>query len=238
MTTSSFSPETTVGAIVAAQPLLARVFERVGIDYCCGGKKTLAAACAARGLDASTFVAVLEAVPFGAPENAVDAAAMSLTALADHIERTHHVYVKEELPVLLEQAERVAAKHGDRDPALREVAALVRQITEEMFQHMAKEEVVLFPLVRGLDDGERPSHCGSLANPIAQMEHEHADAGQALARLRELTHGFIAPAEACNTLRALLAGLARFEADLHLHVHKENNVLFPRALAREAHLPA
>jgi regulator of cell morphogenesis and NO signaling len=238
MTTTSFSPETAVGAIVAANPLLSRVFERVGIDFCCGGKQTLAAACAARGLDATTFVAVLEAVPVGIAENAVDAAAMSLTDLADHIERTHHAYVKEELPFLAEQAERVAAKHGGRDPALSEVAALVRELAAEMLHHMAKEENVLFPLVRDLEEGHRPSHCGSIAHPIARMEHEHADAGQVLLRLRELTNGFVPTADACNTHRALLAGLERFESDLHLHVHKENNVLFPRALALEARLSA
>jgi regulator of cell morphogenesis and NO signaling len=239
MITSNFSPSTTVGEIVAARPLLSRVFERVGIDFCCGGKATLAAACAARGLDATTFAAVLDAVPFGEPESAVDAAAMSLTALADHIERTHHVYVKEELPVLLEQAGRVAAKHGWRDPRLLEIAVIVRVLTEEMFQHMAKEEQVLFPLVRALDHGRRPPTPGdSIACAILELETEHDGAGQAVAELRQLTDGFTPAADACNTHRALLAGLARFETDLHLHVHKENNVLFPRALAGETRLPA
>jgi regulator of cell morphogenesis and NO signaling len=240
MTNSRFSPTMTVGEIVAAQPLLSRVFERVGIDFCCGGKATLAAACAKRGLDAATFVTVLDAVPLGDPTTAVDAAAMSLTALADHIERTHHQYVVEELPILVEQAERVAAKHGERDSRLAAVAATVRELTAEMFQHMAKEEQILFPIVRDLEaGGSRPAHCGgTIAHPIQQMEHEHAHAGGALARLRELTDGFTPGPDACNTHRALLAGLARFETDLHLHVHKENNILFPRALALEARLPA
>src|SRR4051812_30993479 len=122
MTSSLFSPSTTVGEIVASHPLLSRVFERIGIDYCCGGKVTLAAACAQRGLDVDTVAALLDAMPDSGPQNAVDAAAMSLTALADHIERSHHAYVKEELPVLVEQAERVARKHGERDPRLPLVA--------------------------------------------------------------------------------------------------------------------
>lgn len=236
MFSSKFSPSTTVGAIVAAQPLLARVFERVGIDYCCGGKKTLAAACTAKQLDPVTFAAVLEAAAdLSGARPAIDAATMSLTALADHIEATHHAYLKTELPLLVGKAEHVASKHAWRDARLAEVAATTRLLAEEMFSHMAKEEQILFPLVRAIDGGPAASSpCHSLAGPIAQMESEHDSAGGAVARLRELTDGFAPDADACNTHRALLAELARLESDLHEHVHKENNVLFPRALAREA----
>ena len=238
MKPSTFSPATTVGEIVAQRPVLAQVFERAGIDYCCGGKVTLAAACAKRGLDVSTFTAVLDAVPSLAAEPPVDAGAMSLAALANHIERTHHAYVKAEMPVLVEQAERVAAKHGGRDERLLRVAETVRALADEMLHHMAKEERVLFPLVRNLErHQQRPTHCNSIAHPIRQMEHEHEGAGGAVARLREWTDNFTPPADACNTHRALLGGLARFESDLHQHVHKENNILFPRALALEAQLP-
>ncbi len=236
----SFTPGTKVGDIVAAQPLLARVFERVGIDFCCGGKKTLAEACVAKGLDPTTVIALLgvaaEFATAGTPE--VDAAAMSLTALADHIETTHHAYLKTELPELLEKAVRVATKHGWRDGRLPEVAATMQALAEEMFDHMAKEERVLFPLVRELERGDSgaASHCGSIANPIRQMESEHDSAGGAVARLRELTDGFTPKPDDCNTHRAMLAGFAQLESDLHRHVHKENNVLFPRAIALEAQL--
>lgn len=228
----------TVGEIVARQPLLARIFERVGIDYCCGGKKTLQQACAAKGLDAATVLVMLDAASLmAAARPVVDAAAMSLTALADHIEQSHHAYLKEELPLLVEKAERVATKHGWRDARLPEVAATVRALAEEMFLHMAKEEQILFPLVRQFEQGgPATSHCGTIGNPIRVMELEHDNAGGALARLRELTDGFTPNAEACNTHRALLAGLAHLETDLHEHVHKENNVLFPRALSLEAQL--
>ncbi len=235
-----FVPTATIGDLVAAQPLLARVFERLGIDYCCGGKRTLAAACAAKGLDVNSVMPVLaaaaELTSEAAPE--VDAAAMSLTALADHIEHTHHAYVKMELPELVEKADRVATKHAWRDRRLPEIAATVRELANEMFHHMLKEEQILFPLVRALDRGEggASAHCGSIANPIRVMEAEHDSAGGAIARLRELTDGFAPKPDDCNTHRALLAGLAQFEADLHRHVHKENNVLFPRALALEAQL--
>lgn len=235
---ASPTAQTTVGEIVARQPILARVFERVGIDYCCGGKKSLAEACATKGLDAATVAVLLDAAAAVAgTKPVVDAAAMSLTALADHIEHTHHAYLKEELPLLVDKAERVAAKHGWRDPRLTEVAATMRGLAEEMFMHMAKEEQILFPLVRQFEaGGPVASHCGTIANPIRVMEMEHENAGGAVARLRELTGGFAPDAESCNTHRALLAGLAHLETDLHEHVHKENNVLFPRALALEAQL--
>ncbi len=238
MSHTLLTPQHTVGEIVAGQPLLSRVFERLGIDYCCGGKRTLAAACAAKGLDAATVAVMLDAAAtLAGARPAIDPAAMSLTALADHIEETHHAYLKEELPSLVEKADRVAAKHAWRDPRVTEVAATTRALAEEMFMHMVKEEQILFPLVRQFESaGSAASHCGSISNPIRVMESEHEDAGGAVARLRELTDGFTPDAEACNTHRALLAGLAHLETDLHEHVHKENNVLFPRAMALEEQL--
>jgi regulator of cell morphogenesis and NO signaling len=236
MTQKSFNPSSTIGEIVAAQPLLARVFERIGIDYCCGGKRTLADACAARKLDPQTVAVMLEAATqLPAETSVVDAANMSLTALADHIEQTHHLYLKEELPALVEKATRVAYKHGWRDPRLVNVAETMSRLAAEMFDHMGKEEQILFPIVRQLENGNASAsgHCGSIANPIRVMEVEHDSAGQAVARLRELTDGFTPDGDACNTQRAMLAGFARLESDLHQHVHKENNVLFPRALALE-----
>jgi len=230
--------ETRVGDIVSARPLAARFFERVGIDYCCGGKQTLAEACRNRGLDPATVSITLDVAlqAFGSAP-VVDAAAMTLVALADHIEATHHRYLKEELPLIVAQAERVAAKHGASDPTLPMIADVVRELANEMFHHMEKEERVLFPIVRQLETtGESAGHGGSVANPIRQMEADHDSAGGALARLREITGGFAAPRDACNTHHALLANLARLETDLHEHVHKENNILFPRAIALEQKL--
>ena len=153
---------------------------------------------------------------------------MSLSQLADHIESSHHAYLKTELPRLVEMATRVATKHGWRDARLPKVATAVAALANEMLAHLQKEELVLFPLVRHLEAGGRgPDPAG----PIAQMEAEHETAGQITARLRELTDGFTPDGEACNTHRALLAGLAEFESDLHRHVHKENSLLFPRARA-------
>jgi regulator of cell morphogenesis and NO signaling len=228
------TPETTIGELVAARPLLARLFEQLGIDYCCGGKQTLAAACDKLGLDLRTTRTFLEsaAVALQAGPAEVDAAAMSLTELADHIEATHHAYLKDELPRLVEMADRVAAKHVSVDPRLTQVAEATRELAEEMICHMQKEEFILFPLVRQIDAGRGAGSVALLSGPIHQMEDEHQAAGDATARLRLLTDGFAQASAVCNTHRALLAGLAEFESDLHRHVHKENNVLFPRALER------
>jgi regulator of cell morphogenesis and NO signaling len=235
VTESSYTPSSTVGNIVAARPILAGLFEHVGIDYCCGGKQTLTQACVAQGLDAVTFARLLEAMAkLTLTGTVIDVSGMSLTALADHIEQTHHRYLKGELPALVEKAERVAKKHSWRDPRLLPVAATMQALAVDMHQHMEKEEFILFPLVRELErSGATSGHCGSIANPIRQMEREHDGAGAAVARLRELTNGFVPDGDACNTHRAMLAGFAQLESDLHQHVHKENNVLFLRALALE-----
>ena len=234
--TSTSSPaiaaDRSIGDIVAARPLLAKLFENLGIDYCCGGKVTLNDACIRRGLSVETVIAMLNATEsaFTSGGPAINAAEMTLTQLADHIEATHHRYTKEELPRLVDMAGRCATKHAWRDPRLTEVESTVFALAQEMFSHMQKEETILFPLVRRIDrDAGYPR--SNLANPIRQMESEHEHAGAALVRLRELTDNFTPDADACNTHRALLASLAAFELDLHQHVHKENNIMFPRALS-------
>ncbi len=235
----TLSPETTVGEFVAQRPALSRLFERLGIDYCCGGRKPLAQACRERGLDAGTVFAMLEAaVAPVAPGDEINAAAMTLTELADHIEETHHAYLKHELPRLRHMALRVANAHGQRLPWTNQLAQVVEGFVSELQSHMMKEEQILFPLVRQIDAAEEAQefHCGSLANPIRVMEAEHQEAGDALATMRTLTSDYTPPEGACNTFRALLDGLKQLEADMHQHVHRENNILFPRALEREAAL--
>lgn len=240
MSAATITTQHTVGQLVSEKPSRSRVFEKLGIDYCCGGKKTLAEACAGKGLDAATIAAVLDSdaiEPGGA--GLVDAASMSMTALCDHIEATHHAYLRVELPRLAFLTTKVASRHGERDARLQEVAEVFAALHAEMDSHMMKEEQILFPLIRALDaatDGAPPSHCGSINNPIRVMEHEHDSAGGAVARMRILTDGFTPPMDACNTYRAMLDSLAQLERDLHQHVHKENNVLFPRAAAREREL--
>jgi regulator of cell morphogenesis and NO signaling len=229
---------TTIGQLVTQRPGRARVFERLGIDYCCGGKMPLSEACADRGLDAQAVLdelAANEQASSGEERNWSDA---GLTDLCDHIEATHHAYLRDELPRLGAMVDKVAAVHGDREPELRELVTVFRAFRSEIESHMAKEEQVLFPMIRRLDEAEAlPSfHCGTVNNPIRVMEYEHDSAGAALARMRRLTHDFTPTPEACNTYRAMLEGLTALERDMHLHIHKENNILFPRASALEARL--
>jgi regulator of cell morphogenesis and NO signaling len=231
------NPDSTVGQLVVERPARARVFEKFGIDYCCGGKKPLAAVCSAKGLDISQVllaIDIADSVSTLAP--AQDWSQGTLTDLARHIETTHHAYLKSELPRLDYLTERVFNAHGGRHAELAQLRAVFVAFKEELEQHMQKEERILFPLCRNLECGS-PSpdvHCGSIANPIAVMEREHDDAGNALAQMRQLTNDYTPPAGACNTYRAMLSSLAELEADMHQHVHKENNILFPRAIALEA----
>jgi regulator of cell morphogenesis and NO signaling len=229
-------PTDTVGAAVARHPALARVFERVGIDFCCGGTHTLAHACRQKGLDATALLDELEHLEDEATEGEAvfDPSALSLSELADHIEHTHHAYLRAELPRLDQLAGRVAAAHGSRDRRVLAIRETLFDLAGELLAHLLKEERILFPLIRQVEAGDQPLFPGlTLARPMRRMELEHDGAGAALARLRELTDGYTVPAWGCNTYRALLDGLAELERDTHRHIHKENNVLFPAALALE-----
>jgi regulator of cell morphogenesis and NO signaling len=235
---SAIQVQETVGEMVARRPALSRVFEKVGIDYCCGGKKTVEQACQEKGLDIAAVRAELEASASTEGEDFPDAAAMSLTELADHIEQTHHAYLRREFPRLDWLTQKVATVHGDHEPRLLEMRQTYLELVAELSSHMMKEEKVLFPLIRQLEASSvAPSfHCGSLANPMRQMEAEHNDAGSALERLSQLSDGYTPPEWACNTYRAMLDALAHLQFDMHQHVHKEESILFPNALALETKL--
>lgn len=232
---TTFQVNDTVGAIVRDHPALSRLFEQVQVDYCCGGQKTLAEACAKRGIDPQTFLTELETWATTTPAPNVNLTALSLTELADHIERIHHAYLHTELPRLEKMVTKVAAVHGEKEPRLIQIKDIFLALSAELATHLMKEEQILFPMIRQLEaSGTLPSfHCGTVANPVRRMEFEHDEAGEALRQLRQLTDNFTPPAWACNTYRALLDGLLTFEQDMHQHIHKENNVLFPRAIALE-----
>lgn len=236
---STLDAKTPVGRLVAEHLGRARVFDRLGIDYCCGGKTALDRACWEKGLDVFEVLRELAASDARATEaESIDWNRAPMSDLADHIVAVHHAYLRRELPRLADLMEKVVAAHGARHPDLGAVHATLLSLKAELESHMLKEEKVLFPIIKQLETATTlPSfHCGSVNNPILVMEHEHEDAGTALAQLRAWTGGYQAPEDACNTYRAALAGLAELEADLHRHIHKENEILFPRALAAEAAL--
>lgn len=232
---TTFQLDHTVGSIVRDHPAVSRLFEQVKVDYCCGGQKTLDEACRQRGIDPQSFLAQLE--DYVALETApeVNLTDLTLTELADHIERIHHAYLHEELPRLEKMVTKVAAVHGNKEPRLAQTRDIFLALSAELAAHLLKEEQVLFPLIRQLESSEALPvfHCGSVANPISRMGVEHDEAGVALAQLRQLTDDFTPPEWACNTYRALLDALATFEEDMHQHIHKENNVLFPQAILLE-----
>lgn len=232
--------QTTVGELVKERPARSRIFEHYKIDYCCGGKIPLSEACAKRGVDPEEVLKAFENEEALSNEALVDADAMGLTELADHIVATHHDYLRNELPRLDFMTRKVAAVHGDGEARLLDIREVFVLFMDELTDHMAKEEQILFPMIREIDKATTAPefHCGSLANPIRVMESEHDSAGDALEKFRSLTDDFTPPEWACNTFRAMYNGLAELEQNMHQHVHKENNVLFPKALKREAELAA
>ena len=230
----------TVGEIVAAAPNRSRLFEETGIDYCCGGGIPLEEACANKGLSPNALIAQLEAMEAQADNDPrfADAASMGLIELISHILDTHHAYLRRELPRLSGLVEKVAEVHGDQDPRLRDLVQVFSHFVGHLQSHMLKEERVLFPAIQTIAESDRMPQLsiGSVAFPIGGMEAEHAEAGDTLTRIRELTDDLTPPDWACNTYRAMLAGLEELELDMHQHIHKENNVLFPRAIEYERSL--
>jgi len=232
---STLTANEKVGEIAARYPATVRVFQKHNIDFCCGGKLPLGEACDAKGIGADSLLEELAAALAPTEGGPADWSRASLTALISHIVRKHHEYVKLEMPRLGAMAAKVAEKHGERHPEMVEVRDVLEGLAEELSAHMMKEEMVLFPLIEQLEAGTvgAAAHCGSVRNPIRVMEYEHDSAGTALARMRELTRDYTLPEDACNTYRGLFHGLQEMEADLHQHIHLENNILFPRATALE-----
>lgn len=231
---SQLSIQSSVGQFVVDQPGRARVLEGLGIDYCCGGKRPLADVCQEKQLDAEDICSQLLAYEPDPGVSVRDWNEAPLTELCDHLEAFHRTLFDEDLPRLLQLTARVAEVHGARLPAVVEVHRTVEILKEELVSHMAKEEMALFPMIREFEaSGDfNAGHCGSIKNPIAVMEMEHDNAGNLLAKLNELTDGYVATDACCNTHRVMLEALAKLERDLHNHVHEENNILFARVLSK------
>ena len=220
---------TTVADIASAFPASVRVFQRHGIDFCCGGKTPLSLACRERGVPLAELVSAIEASTLAPESDACDWRTEPLHRLVAHIVETYHRPLREELPRLDSMAAKVARVHGQKAGHLTRVAVIVSELSAELQSHMRKEELVLFPVICAFEEGaERPNI--QIDAPITVMEQEHDHAGALLAELRAISDGYVAPAWACETFRALYYGLSELEAAMHRHVHLENNILFPRAL--------
>jgi regulator of cell morphogenesis and NO signaling len=232
----------TVREIALEQPSAIRVFERFGIDYCCGGRKPLTEACSSLNLEIREVTAALAAAAESPATVEIDWTRASLTGLSEHITLTHHAYVRRELPRLAVLAQKVVNRHGDTKPELPAIQGLLAHLDAELTQHLAKEEAILFPYVvrleaAALTQTAKPEGCfATVASPIAMMTQEHEAAGALLAEMRRLSQNYTAPEGACPTYLAYYQCLHEFERDLHQHIHLENNILFPRAIELEARM--
>lgn len=226
--------EQTIGTIVAGDWRAAAVFEQFGIDFCCGGRRTVEDACRAAGIDAGAVTLALERL------HEVDASEevshWPVDRLVDHIVLTHHDYVRAAVPRIAGFLSKLTQVHGARHPELAGIGAEFEELGGELLQHMQKEEHVLFPYIRELNGPQRPgrSPFGTVENPIRVMERDHEEAGTQVRRIRRLTSDYTPPSDGCATYRVCFEELAQFERDLLRHVHLENNVLFPRAVQLEA----
>jgi len=220
----TITAETSIGSVAAEHPLATRVFARHGIDFCCGGGLPLSDACAARGVELDLVLAEIDCEIATSASDEVRWDDEPLADLIEHIVHDFHEPLREELPRLAGMAKKVYAVHREKDPErLGEILEKIQGLRTELEAHMMKEEQVLFPMILA---GRGPMAIG----PVSVMEAEHAHAGDMLSRLRQLTDQYLPPEDACNTWRALWAGLEDLEHQLHVHIHLENNILFPRAL--------
>lgn len=238
----TITPDRTLGSIVAEDLRTAAVFTAHGIDFCCQGGRTLGEACTAQGLDPVALGLALIAAVVRGTAPADDPGSWDLTRLADHIEQVHHRYVAERTPVLQRYLGTLCQVHGARHPELFDIARTFDACAGAMAAHMKKEELLLFPFIKRLEraraDGTAPpvAPFGTVGNPVRAMMHEHDDEGERFRHIARLSNGYAPPPDGCATYRAAFAGLQAFEQDLHLHIHLENNILFPKAMALEEKL--
>lgn len=232
--------ETPVGEVATAWPVSIRVLQRYGIDYCCGGSKPLGDACQEKGIPLDQFLADVETAQQSAGAARARAwSSATASELIAHILEKHHAYLRTELPRLTQLLEKVLAAHGaTHADSLRPLRAVLAGLQGELEQHMWKEENILFPFIQQMERAKISGRAGELRgmsvhSPIGVMEQEHESAGNALREMRRLTADYAIPADGCQSYRALFEGLQTLEADLHEHIHLENNILFPKAVALE-----
>lgn len=225
----------TLAQIVSDDYRTAAVFEKHQLDFCCRGKRSLEQACVEKQLNTNEVIADLEHATLRLQTAGSIVETLPPSALADYIVEQHHQYVRTEMPLIASYLQKIADRHGDRHPELIRIAAVFNELKAELELHLQKEEQVLFPRIKTAEkclEEESGSHSNRsfLEAPVTVMEHEHDDAGEAMATIRRLTNHYSLPADACTTYQLAFAALEAFEKDLHRHVHLENNILFPKAM--------
>lgn len=233
---------TLIRDLVANDFRTAAVFQKYGLDFCCGGGRPIAEAAIAKGVDPAALIVDLEAVTLSPMNGTPKFNSWEPDMLIDYIVANHHAYVKETLPTTLMHVQKVARVHGENHPEVIAIAAAFTRVAQELSQHMQKEEMMLFPFIKSLVAARRNGGAaprppfGSVANPIRMMELEHQSAGDEMEEIRTLSSGYAPPEDACTTYRVAYQELHAFELDLHQHVHLENNILFPKAVLLEEEL--
>lgn len=234
--------EQTIGELTAKDYRKAEVFKKYGVDFCCGGKKTLDKVCKEKGINREEIEKDLLLMEKGTAIPSQDFYSWESSFLADYIVNTHHKYVIQSMPLIFEFTQKVARVHGQEHPEVVEVAKLFIQVMDELNRHMMKEENILFPYIKQLSELKKakgklePSPFGTIQNPINMMEHEHDLVGNLMHEIRNITTNYSLPPGACNSYRYAYQKLNEFENDLHQHIHLENNILFPRAIDLEIEL--
>jgi len=239
---TKFTIHTPINDFIAEDVRRTGIFENLEIDSCCGGHRTLAVACAEKGIDPEPILRQL--LDGSSPEETAPAAEGmegmdgSLSEAVDHLLQTHHTYLKEALPRLAALLDKVIAAHAERHPELHTVRDLFVELRADLEPHLMKEEQVLFPIIKVLEasGGEAEFHCGSVLNPIRVMQAEHEHAETLFQKIRATTRNFKMPEDGCESYRLLLTGLDELEMDTLLHIKKENEILFPQVLAYEEHM--
>jgi len=237
----SVTAEKTVRELAVENPSATRILEKLGIDYCCGGNQSLDEACRAANLPLDQVMDSLEMADqtTRSEQKLHEWQKEPLADLIAHINGTHHKYTREEIARLGPLFVKVCSVHGQNHPELVEMSAIFAGLAQELTMHMMKEEMVLFPYIVRMEEAViqnepiLPPPFGRVQNPVSMMEHEHESAGAALRAMRRASNGYSAPPDACISYQTLYKALAEFEADLHQHIHLENNILFPRAIAME-----
>ncbi|MBX9806238.1 MAG: iron-sulfur cluster repair di-iron protein [Flavobacteriaceae bacterium] len=231
-----------IGELVAKDYRTASVFKKYGIDFCCQGNRTINEACEKKNIDSKSVVNDLDTIIQAQGENATDYKSWPLDLLADYIEKKHHRYVVEKTAEILPYLDKICRVHGDRHPELFEIKEHFNATAGELAKHMKKEELILFPFVRKLAKAKHEgvkviaAPFGTIQNPIEAMMQEHTNEGDRFRKIEELSNNYTPPQDACNTYGVTLGLLKEFEHDLHLHIHLENNILFPKAIELEKEL--
>ncbi|WP_264565287.1 iron-sulfur cluster repair di-iron protein [Flavobacterium sp. N3904] len=229
----------TIGEYVAKDFRTAALFSKYGIDFCCNGNRSIEEACQKKAVNPDILLGEIENILASKSDIGIDFNAWPIDLLADYIEKTHHRYVVEKTPVLLQFLDKLSKVHGANHPELLEINELFKGCAEELANHMKKEEMILFPFVKNMvhavisDELIEQPHFGTIQNPITMMMHEHDAEGERFRKIAELSNNYTPPSDGCNTYKVTFAMLLEFEEDLHKHIHLENNILFPKATKLE-----